>query len=193
MTSFDDRLKAGDSAYQYFRPIEYQKQVMLCFPDDEKHFGHLSSASGPALMPLITRNRVEVQPLALKVDLREIIHRANKSSDARVKVDINIYGPRSEASSVGEVLSDGKLWLQRSIHGRAGMDYDNPHFLNITIADGNGGIVPNEVVASNGPAKKKTREEQLRKMVEDVYNAVDNTRELELVEGGDRVTRDLLR
>ncbi|KAL6922291.1 hypothetical protein FSST1_006317 [Fusarium sambucinum] len=194
MSSLDDRLKTGESAYQYFTPTEYQKQVMLCFPDDEKkHFGHLSSAAGQALMPLITRPRVDVEPLALKADLREIIHRANKSTDARVKVDINIYGPRSGATSVGEVLSNGKLWLQRSIHGKDGTEYDNPHFLSITVAEGHNGMVPNEVVASNGPNKKKTREDQLRKMVEEVYNAVDNTRELELVEGGDRVTRQLLR
>ncbi|RGP79329.1 hypothetical protein FLONG3_2558 [Fusarium longipes] len=193
MSSFDDKLKTGDSSYQYFKPTEYQKQIMLCFPDDEKHFGHLSSLAGQTLMPLITRPRVQVEPLALKIDLREIIHRANKSADARVKVDINIYGPRSAATSIGEILSKGKLWLQRSIHGKEGLEYDNPHFLNITVADGSSGLVPNEVVATNGPAKKKTREEQLRKMVEEVYNAVDNTRELELVEGGDRVTRQLLR
>lgn len=166
---------------------------MLCFPEDEKHFGHLSSAAGQTLMPLITRPRVEVAPLALKIDLREIIHRANKSADARVKVDINIYGPRSVGTSIGEVLSNGKLWLQRSSHSKNGTEYDNPHFLSITVADGHNGLVQNEVVASNGPTKKKTREEQLRKMVEEVYNAVDNTRELELVEGGDRVTRQLLR
>ncbi|CAF3557385.1 unnamed protein product [Fusarium graminearum] len=193
MSSFDDRLKTGDSPYQYFKPTEYQKQVMLCFPEDEKHFGHLSSAAGQTLMPLITRPRVEVAPLALKIDLREIIHRANKSADARVKVDINIYGPRSVGTSIGEVLSNGKLWLQRSSHSKNGTEYDNPHFLSITVADGHNGLVQNEVVASNGPTKKKTREEQLRKMVEEVYNAVDNTRELELVEGGDRVTRQLLR
>lgn len=193
MSSFDDRLKAGDSAYQYFTPVEYQKQVMLCFPDEDKHFGHLSSAAGQTLMPLITRPRVTVEPLALKVDLREIIHRANKSADARVKVDINIYGPRSMSSSVGEALSNGKLWLQRSSHGRQGLEYDNPHFLSIALADGQSEIIQNEVVANNNANKKKTREEQLRKMVEDVYKKVENTRDLQLVEGGDRVTRQLLR
>ncbi|CAG7555879.1 unnamed protein product [Fusarium equiseti] len=193
MSSFDDRLKAGDSAYQYFTPLEYQKQVMLCFPDEDKHFGHLSSAAGQTLMPLITKPRVTVEPLALKVDLREIIHRANKSADARVKVDINIYGPRSISSSVGEALSNGKLWLQRSSHGRQGLEYDNPHFLSIALADGQSEMIQNEVVANNNTNKKKTREEQLRKMVEDVYKKVENTRDLQLVEGGDRVTRQLLR
>ncbi|KAJ4122735.1 hypothetical protein NW768_010176 [Fusarium equiseti] len=193
MSSFDDRLKAGDSAYQYFTPVEYQKQVMLCFPDEDKHFGHLSSAAGQTLMPLITRPRVTVEPLALKIDLREIIQRANKSADARVKVDINIYGPRSMSYSVGENLSNGKLWLQRSSHGRQGLDYDNPHYLSIAVADDQSEIIQNEVVANNNSNKKKTREEQLRKMVEDVYKKVENTRDLQLVEGGDRVTRQLLR
>ncbi|KAG7413529.1 DNA repair protein RAD5A [Fusarium oxysporum f. sp. rapae] len=194
MSSIDRRLAAEASAYQYFTPKEYQKQLMLCFPGDEKQFGHLPSAAGQTLLLLMTQPSVDIQPLALKCDLREVINRANKPADARVKVDINIYGLRSEALDIGKRLSNGKLWLQRSSHGRHGIAYENPHFLNISIRDIESGEVQNTRLApSNGVPEKMSKDDQLRKMVDEIYKTVENNRELEMVEGGDRVTRELLR
>ncbi|KAG9503234.1 hypothetical protein J7337_006077 [Fusarium musae] len=194
MLSIDKRLAAEASAYQYFRPTDYQNQLMLCFPGDGKHFGHLPLAAGQTLLPLMTQPSVEIEPLALKYDLREVISRANKPADARVKVDMNIYGLRSKALDIGQRLSNGKLWLQRSSHGRHGTAYENPHFLNISAEDTgidevqNAGLVP-----SDAAPKKMSKEDQLRKMVDEVYKTVENNRELEMVEGGDRVTQQLLR
>ncbi|EWY90122.1 hypothetical protein FOYG_07737 [Fusarium oxysporum NRRL 32931] len=194
MPSIDKRLAAEASAHQYFTPKEYQKQLMLCFPGDEKQFGHLPSATGQTLLLLMTQPSVDIQPLALKCDLREVINRANKPADARVKVDINIYGLRSKALDIGKRLSNGKLWLQRSSHGRHGIAYENPHFLNISIQDTGAGEVQNTQLAPNdGVPKKMSKEDQLRKMVDEVYKTVENNREIEMVEGGDRVTRQLLR
>ncbi|KAH7255324.1 SNF2 family N-terminal domain-containing protein [Fusarium redolens] len=194
MSFIDERLAAEGSAYQYFTPTEYQKQLMLCFPGDEKHFGHLPSATGQTLLLLMTQPSVDIQPLALKCDLREVINRANIPADARVKVDINIYGLQSEALNIGKRLSDGKLWLQRSIHGRHGIAYANPHFLNISIQDtGSEEVLNTQLAFSDGAPKKRSKEDQLRKMVEEVYKTVEKNRELEMVEVGGRVTRQLLR
>ncbi|KAH7204550.1 P-loop containing nucleoside triphosphate hydrolase protein [Fusarium oxysporum] len=194
MSFIDKRLAAEASAYQYFTPKEYQKQLMLCFPGDKKQFGHLPSAAGQTLLLLMTQPSVDIQPLALRYDLREVINRANKPADARAKVDINIYGLRSKALDIGKRLSNGKLWLQRSSHGRHGIAYENPHFLNISIQDTGAGEVQNTQLAPNdGVPKKMSKEDQLRKMVDEVYKTVENNREIEMVEGGDRVTRQLLR
>ncbi|KAF5570891.1 helicase-like transcription factor [Fusarium phyllophilum] len=195
MSSIDKRLAADASAYQYFTPTDYQKQLMLCFPGDEKHFSHLPLAAGQTLLPLMAQPSVDIEPLALKHDLREVISRANKPADARVKVDINIYGLRSKALYIGKILSNGKLWLQRSSHGRHGIAYENPHFLNISVQDT--GINEDQntglVVPSDAVPKKMSKEDQLRKMVDEVYKTVENNRELEMVEGGDKVTQQLLR
>ncbi|KAF5575694.1 helicase-like transcription factor [Fusarium subglutinans] len=194
MSSIDKRLTAEASAYQHFTSTEYQKQLMLRFPSDGTHFGHLPLAAGQTLLPLIVQPSVDIEPLALTYDLREVISRANKPADARVKVDINIYGPRSRALDIGRILSDGRLWLQRSSHGRYGIAYENPHFLNINVQDTGIDEVQNTQHASNdGAPKKVSKEDQLRKMVDEVYKTVGNSRELEMVEGGDRVTRQLLR
>ncbi|EXL98594.1 SNF2 family N-terminal domain-containing protein [Fusarium oxysporum II5] len=194
MSSIDERLAAEVSAYQYFTSKEYQKQLMLCFPGDEKYFGHLPSAAGQTLLLIMGETSVNIQPLALRYDLREVINRANKPADARVKVDINIYGLRSKALDIGKRLSNGKLWLQRSSHGRHGFAYENPHFLNISIQDtGAGEVQDTQPAPSDGVPKKMSKEDQLRKMVDEVYKTVENSRELEMVEGGDKVTRQLLR
>ncbi|KAF4443952.1 helicase-like transcription factor [Fusarium acutatum] len=194
MSFIDERLATEGSAYQYFTLTEYQKQLMLCFPGDDKRFGHLPLAAGQTLLLLMTLPSVDIEPLALKCDLREVIHRANKPADARVKVDINIYGLRSEALDIGKRLSDGKLWLQRSSHGRHGITYENPHFLNISIQDTVADEVQDTQHATNdGVPKKMSKEDQLRKMVDEIYKTVENNREIEMVEGGDRVTRQLLR
>ncbi|ENH67515.1 Putative SWI/SNF-related matrix-associated actin-dependent regulator of chromatin subfamily A member 3-like 1 [Fusarium oxysporum f. sp. cubense race 1] len=109
-------------------------------------------------------------------------------------VDINIYGLRSKALDIGKRLSNGKLWLQRSSHGRHGFAYENPHFLNISIQDtGAGEVQDMQPALSDGVPKKMSKEDQLRKMVDEVYKTVENSRELEMVEGGDKVTRQLLR
>lgn len=194
MSSIDERLAAETSAYQCFTPTEYQKQLMLRFPGDGDHFGHLPLAAGQTLLLLMTQPSVDIQPLALRCDLREVISRANKPADARVKVDINIYGLRSKALDIGKRLSDGKLWLQRSSHGRHGIAYENPHFLSISVQDtGIDEVQIRGLAVSDSALKKVSKEDQLRKMVDEVYKTVENNRELEMVEGGDRVTRRLLR
>ncbi|KAF5982414.1 helicase-like transcription factor [Fusarium coicis] len=194
MLSIDKRLAAEASAYQYFTPTYYQRQLMLCFPGDGKYFGHLPVAAGQTLLSLMAQPSVEIEPLALKYDLREVISRANKPADARVKVDVNIYGLRSKALDIGQRLSNGKLWLQRSSHGRHGIAYENPHFLNISIQDsGIDEVQTTQHAATDGVQKRMSKEDQLRKMVDEVYKTVENNRELEMVEGGDRVTQQLLR
>ncbi|KAI1009786.1 hypothetical protein LB504_003156 [Fusarium proliferatum] len=194
MSSIDERLAAETSAYQCFTPTEYQKQLMLRFPGDGDHFGHLPLAAGQTLLLLMTQPSVDIQPLALRCDLREVISRANKPADARVKVDINIYGLRSKALDIGKRLSNGKLWLQRSSHGRHGVAYENPHFLSISVQDtGIDEVQITGLAVSDSAPKKVSKEDQLRKMVDEVYKTVENNRELEMVEGGDRVTRRLLR
>ncbi|RKL48735.1 hypothetical protein BFJ72_g1632 [Fusarium proliferatum] len=194
MSSIDQRLAAEASAYQYFTPTKYQNQLMLCFPEGDKHFGHLPLVAGQTLLHLLTQPSVDIQPLALRYDLREVIGRANKPADARVKVDINIYGLRSKALDVGKSLTNGKLWLNRSNHGRPGIVYENPHFLNMSIHDtGTGEVQNTQQAPEDGASKKMSKEDQLRKMVEEVYKTVENNRQLEMVEGGDRVTRQLLK
>ncbi len=193
----DANLGGSEAGYRRFELIKQQEHILLCFHDDGMEFGYLRSGVAKALAPLLAKSYVEFEPIVLTSSPKETIGRAKKPAkpaEAMVKVDINVYGPRRAATEVGDVLSRGKLWLQKSGHARREVVYDNPHFLPLKI---NGirmqAVQPVNQMVNDGVAKKKYRKERLRKMVEEVYKSLDNTRHLDMVEGGNRVTRKLLK
>jgi hypothetical protein len=47
---------------------------------------------------------------------------------ARFKLNINVFGLRSDSVSVGETLSDSDMFLQEPYHRTRNLDYNNPHF-----------------------------------------------------------------
>ncbi|RYP37143.1 hypothetical protein DL767_003097 [Monosporascus sp. MG133] len=194
MQTIDGRLGKSEAGYERFKLDERQDHILLCFDDDGKDFGYLRSGVGRTLAPLLAKSYVEFEPIVRTSNLKETIGRAKTPAEAMVKVDINVYGPRRAAAEVGDDLSGGKLWLQKSDHARHGVVYDNPHFLPIKY----NGVQVQPVqsvnqVANKGVAGKKSREEQLRQMVEEVYHSVDSTRHLDMVEGGDMVAQKLLK
>lgn len=194
MQTLDSKLGKSETGYERFKLNEQQDHILLCFRDDDRDFGYLRSGVCRTLASLLAKSYVEFEPIVPTSNLKETTGRANKPAEAMVKVDINVYGPRCAAAEVGDELSGGKLWLQKSDHARPGVAYDNPHFLPIKI----NGVQVQSVrsvnqVANEGAAGKKPREEQLRKMVEEVYKSVDNARHLDMVEGGDGVARKLLK
>ncbi|KAK8069383.1 hypothetical protein PG994_005999, partial [Apiospora phragmitis] len=82
------------------------------------------------------------------VQLRAFVHHSifkhaisshSAKHPATLKVDINVYGVRDEAYSVGKVLSSGGLMLQQPSHGLEGITYYNPHFLHIRECEAGGG------------------------------------------------------
>lgn len=193
----DANFGESEAGYRRFELREQQDQILLCFHDDGKEFGYLRSGVGKTLAPLLAKSYVEFEPIVLTSNANETIRRAKKPAkpaEAMVKVDINVYGPRRAAAEVGDALSRGKLWLQKSGHARREVVYDNPHFLPLKI---NGihmqAVQPVNPITNDGLARKKHRKERLRKMVEEVYRSLDNTRHLDMVEGGNRVTRKLLK
>ncbi|RSL95209.1 hypothetical protein CEP52_012191 [Fusarium oligoseptatum] len=197
MPAVNERLKGpSQSRYQRFTLKEqkdHREHAFLLFSDDELTFGHLRSGTGKALLPLMQLPNVKFEPVGETAKLLDVIDKANKPGDAIVKVNIDVYGPRSSSSTVGRDLSQAKLWLQKSDTMAEGYEYDNPHFLRIDIDRSEDvPVQPVQQVVSNSATRKQTREEQLRKMVEEVYKTVGSNRDVDRVEGGDRVTRELL-
>ncbi|RSL99878.1 hypothetical protein CDV31_012012 [Fusarium ambrosium] len=197
MPAVNERLKGpSQSRYQRFTLKEqkdHREHAFLLFSDDELTFGHLRSGTGKALLPLMQLPNVKFEPVGETAKLLDVIDKANKPGDAIVKVNIDVYGPRSSSSTVGKDLSQAKLWLQKSDTMAEGYEYDNPHFLRIDIDRSEDMPVQAvQQVVSNSATRKQTREEQLRKMVEEVYKTVGSNRDVDRVEGGDRVTRELL-
>ncbi|GKT95985.1 heterokaryon incompatibility protein [Colletotrichum tofieldiae] len=174
----------GQTVYQRFTLSDQQEHVLLTFRDDADatEFGYLRSGPGKTLAKLLGRDNLEFEPIAQTIALRETIGRAKKPVEAMVKVDINVYGPRSKARETGETLSEGKLWLQMSDHARRTFPYDNPHMLQIKNAEHMSAEVAREV-NSRAPAGRQPREEKLRLMMMEVYDSIQNKRQLRREDG----------
>src|SRR5690242_5205513 len=75
-------------------------QLSVTFPDGGE-FGLLNVHTSKALDSLIDLPSVQLEALADMITLRETIDRATKASDATLRVNINMYGPRETRKDVG--------------------------------------------------------------------------------------------
>ncbi|KAH6895916.1 SNF2 family N-terminal domain-containing protein [Thelonectria olida] len=105
------------------------EHVALLLPNGTK-LGYPDTEKMKVLSSLLGRERLEFEAVASHHKLFTKISKTDKSSEAKVHVDINIYGPASMASLVGDHLTIHKAWLQRPDYHKRGYDYENPHFIN---------------------------------------------------------------
>ncbi|PNP50378.1 hypothetical protein THARTR1_08905 [Trichoderma harzianum] len=195
MQTIYSKLDRSDAGLERFKLENRENHVILRFSDTSEDFGQVRSNVGTTLSSLLGNqsSNVELEPIVSISYLMDIIGRANRPAEAIVKVDINVYGPQSTAMKVGDDLSSGKLWLQKPSNMRCGVSYDNPHFLLLKM---NGvQLQPKQPVKQavrEGSSSRRKREARLRSMVEEVYKSI-RTREIEAVDGGDRVVQTLKR
>ncbi|KAL7786938.1 SNF2 family N-terminal domain-containing protein [Trichoderma afarasin] len=195
MQTIYSKLDKRDAGVERFKLEKRENHVILRFSDTGEDFGQLRSIVGTTLSSLLGNqsSNVDFEPIVSISYLMDIIGRANRPSEALVKVDINVYGPQSAAMKVGDDLSSGKLWLQRPGNMRCDVIYDNPHFLRLKM---NGVQLqpkqPISQVIREGSSSRRRREARLRNMLEEVYKSI-NTREITAVDGGDRVVQTLKR
>ncbi|KAK6207682.1 heterokaryon incompatibility protein (SNF2 family domain-containing protein) [Colletotrichum tabaci] len=194
--------------YQRFTLSEQQEHVLLAFRgsdggsssgnddgDDATEFGYLRSGPGKTLGELLRGgggdDGLEFEPIAQTTALRDTIGRAKKPVEAMVKVDINVYGPRAAAAKVGGKLSEGKLWLQKPDHARAGFPYENPHVLAVRKSEHASGDATMTTVRQvrgddgdpSSPSGRQPREERLRLMMMEVYDSIQKKRHLRREDG----------
>ncbi|KAF2096253.1 hypothetical protein NA57DRAFT_11514, partial [Rhizodiscina lignyota] len=115
------------------------------------------------------------------IPLREALGRALNSKDAIARIDINIYGPLSQFSSVGKILSGHKVFLQRPDHQRRGTAYNNPHivtFPGIHISSSNDVPQKLENLQASVPDT-----ERFQKTIANVYASLKRRTNLHQVEG----------
>ncbi|KAK1597107.1 SNF2 family domain-containing protein [Colletotrichum navitas] len=182
----------GQTPCQRFTLSENRDHVVLVFRDDPDatEFGYLRSGPGKTLARLLAQEGLEFDSVAQTTTLRETIGRAKKPVEAMVKVDINIYGPRSRAHETGKTLSEGKLYLQMPDHARSGLPYENPHMLRIKDAEH---MVTEAArgVNSRAPTGRQPREERLRDMMLEVYQSIQNKRHLRREDGAKGLKHEL--
>ncbi|OIW28319.1 hypothetical protein CONLIGDRAFT_577125 [Coniochaeta ligniaria NRRL 30616] len=102
--------------------------ILLSFHDGTQ-FGYLRDNMTDALKPHLTSEDLSFEAVASTANLHARIAKVEKQGDAIVHVDINIYGPRARAKTLGEDLSNKKVWLQKPDYYKRQYPYENPHLI----------------------------------------------------------------
>lgn len=121
--------------------------------------------------------------------IRETISRATKEKDAIVRVQINVYGPRTISQSIGRELSQQKIYLQRPDYIREGADYDNPHLLKLVTHTPS---LPTALALAEEKTAEKAADETLKSTIADIYSSLTRGKNLQGLEGDARLKTSLL-
>ncbi|KAI0127862.1 SNF2 family N-terminal domain-containing protein [Xylariales sp. AK1849] len=171
MSVLDAKLKPthGLTLTQRFHLKDKTDHILLSFLD-ETEFGYLRANMTKGLGEMLAVPALYFEAVVGTDALRETIGRAQKPSEALVRVNINIYGLLSEADTVGSQLSFHKLWLQKPDNAIRDVTYKNPQVLEFEGIDSSMLEKPSELLERGRP-KPRTEEHHLRQTVTEVYNA----------------------
>jgi len=108
-----------------------------------KEFAVLESAVSGPLLEVQKRATAKVELLIDMRDLQKVARvpkptRKDKK-DATFHVNIVLYGAKEESKTVGDILSDSRLYLQKPCHNSVS-EYDNPHIIRFSDGDLDGNI-----------------------------------------------------
>ncbi|KAJ4988673.1 DNA repair and recombination protein rad5c [Stagonosporopsis vannaccii] len=141
-------------------------------------------------------NNIKERQLELNLEVfvptrstRETISRANKGQEAVIRAQINVYGPVRSADSVGQELSQNKLYLQRPEYVRYGVPYENPHVLKFTD---DLDAIPVANVVLDEISGSTTTDSHLQEVVANVYSSLTRNENLRGLEGHERLRTPLL-
>jgi SWI/SNF-related matrix-associated actin-dependent regulator of chromatin subfamily A3 len=180
-------LRSEDSCTFSIR--ESSSEIELYFPNGT-NFGVLNTHASNALESLVQQSSLQFEAIASIQSIRETIGRVTKATDAVVRVNINIYGPRESCQEVGRHLSSQKLYLQRPDKLRTGLTYENPHFLS--FADMQISSYENQFDVGGNRAPKLDDGQKFRETISNVYSSLTRGAKLSKIEGDRRLKRTLL-
>jgi SWI/SNF-related matrix-associated actin-dependent regulator of chromatin subfamily A3 len=176
----------GHTLMQITRP---EAQFLITF-DDGLLLGEVNASLEQALSKIVEQQYLlDFEVFAPVRAIRETISRATKEKDAVVRVQISLYGPRSVSQVIGRELSQLKIYLQRPDYVREGADYDNPHMLK--LAD-HQDPMPVAMIDIEEKNTKKNAEETLKETIADVYSLLTRGKNLQGLEGDERLKTSLL-
>ncbi|KAJ4353925.1 uncharacterized protein N0V89_005656 [Didymosphaeria variabile] len=196
MSVVDSRLGSGGG-----HPIPGHFQMVINRPEDRYMIGFpdgtLLGEANALLEEALhrmeeQRYHVDLEVFAPIRPIRETISRATKEKEAVVRVNMNIYGPRTVARDIGAILSAKKIYLQRPDYVKPGLAYDNPHILKLGNVQQpfNGQEV--ELHTEKQPESEVAKAEAFQKTINTIYSSLTRGQNLTGLEGDDRLRTQLL-
>ena len=184
--SLTDAAKVSDHAVLTVQQDE--THVWICF-DDGTRFAQLNSHLSGIVPLALGVTGVEMQGLVDLVDFRQIVERARKSSEALVRVSLNVFGPQTASEEVGKILSNRKIFLQQPDHIPPGMHYHNPHELQL---DQGHDTQPQNVELNDDESSVAAPQEELSTAVDNIYKSLKRGANLRRMEADASLQTDLL-
>lgn len=164
-------------------------EIVLYFLNGTE-FGVLNTHASIALESLLQQSSLQFEAIASIQTIRETIGRVSKATNAVVRVNINIYGPRESCQEVGRHLSGQKIYLQRPDKLRVGSTYQNPHVLS--FADMQISSHENQFDVWSNKATGLHDAEKFKETVSNVYSSLTRGANLSKIKGDRRLKRTLL-
>jgi len=143
-------------------------------------------------LKLLDNPSLEFEAVANLSTVIDTIGKAEKANDAVVRVDINMYGPRSSLKELGKKLSGRRIFLQRPNYWRHGVPYDNPHFLKLPHVEVNQTANPMIPQIPGEKGSEMDKEEEFKRTIGNVYASLTRSRKLHGLEGDGRLRTPLL-
>ncbi|KAH6972212.1 SNF2 family N-terminal domain-containing protein [Ilyonectria sp. MPI-CAGE-AT-0026] len=102
--------------------------LILLFPNGDE-FGHPRGKVTEVISSLLRLSNLNLdfEAVASFNTICKTLQHITKRGIPIVQVDVNVYGPSSQADEVGDILTAKKAWLQRPDYAKRGFKYANPH------------------------------------------------------------------
>ncbi|KPM46104.1 hypothetical protein AK830_g425 [Neonectria ditissima] len=162
--------------------------VLLLLPDGTK-FGHPRGDITKVLSSLLGSDSFEFEAVALSRIICRKISKVEKAGDAIVQVDINIYGPSSQGTRIGEILTKDKVWLQRPDYYNKQFLYVNPHVIRFPELEGSARL---EELENEAAGLERRTNTDVMQLVAEVQQSTHRAEGLERVTGDGRLKTELL-
>ena len=108
----------------------------------------------------------------------------------RYGLDLNIYGPKKFAKSIGQHLSMKQLWLRTPLFVEAGVELHNPHAFQRPPQPPPRGTAPSYSYRNQGNVRSA---EAIRNDVLNLFDSLPRSENLQELEPDPRITTELLR
>ncbi|KAI9663837.1 MAG: hypothetical protein M1821_007327 [Bathelium mastoideum] len=198
MRSLHEKTKAMSKSdartYQFFHlEMSSDQQILLFFPDGTE-LGILNDNHSDLWKECVRKvPSIRFAALCQKFVLHDFIGRVGKVSDAKFRVNINIYGPNSFSRLVGDEIFAHKTYLQKPDVCPAGYAYDNPHVIKFPEMHSLQSVA---VEQSNETRQKSEFQrpdaEQFQATLNEVYSSLTRGAKLGGLQGDERLNTRLL-
>jgi SWI/SNF-related matrix-associated actin-dependent regulator of chromatin subfamily A3 len=179
-------------------PIQGHTQMKIVNPEAQFQIAFLDGTVVGDINAQLEKALVSITEQGYQLDyevfapiraIQETLGRAGKEKEAIVRMQINVYGPRSIAHDIGKELSNQRIYLQGPGYIRDGTPYENPHVLTLTGFQCSTTDIAMPIEDTN---KEKATTETLKSTIKHVYSSLTRDRNLRGIEGDERLNTSLL-